>query len=246
MFLIMPYSSCTHNSPYGDPVEVPSEILKDQTNFLKYYNSLKLSENFIALDTCSRTITKGEFLKAVSSGAYLPLKLTSGDSLYYKLYKIKTPNQNMIWIQDMGDREYKRYQMEGKILPNFNFIDLDGKIYNQETTKGKIVVLKFWFIGCIPCVEEMSDLNELVSQYRNRQDVLFVSLAFDDAKDLKKFLTKTKFNYATVANQKNYLINDLRINSYPTHVIINKKGNVVKVLGSWQEMKSVLKQESLK
>lgn len=246
LFPVLVYCSCKQTSTYGIPVEDPVDILKDQTSFLKYYNTLKLSADFIALDASSKIITRGEFLKQVSSGAYLPLRLTSKDSVYYKLYKINTPTDYMIWIKDMGDREYKHYQMEGKTLPKFNFIDLDGRIYNQETTKGKIVVLKFWFIGCVPCVQEMPALNKLVNQYKNRKDIVFVSLAFDKKEDLKKFLVKTTFNYAVVANQKDYLIKDLGITSFPTHTVINKKGIVVKVLDSYKEMESVLKKESLK
>lgn len=248
LFFILTFSSCTHNSTYGVPVQDPADILKDQTSFSKYYNTLKFSENFIALDPSSKVIPKGEFLKQLSSGAYLPLQLSSNDSLCYKLYKIDTQIDDLIpiWIKDMADKEYKHYQMEGKTLPKFNFIDLDGRIYNQETTKGKIVVLKFWFIGCIPCVQEMPSLNKLVNQYKNRKDIVFVSLAFDKKEDLKKFLTTTTFNYAVVANQKDYLIKDLGITSFPTHVVINRKGIVVKVLDSYKEMESVLKKEALK
>lgn len=59
---------------------------------------------------------------------------------------------------------------------------------------------------------------------------MFVSLAFDKKKDLKKFLAKKAFDYAVVANQKDYLIKDLEVTSFPTHIVINKKGLVVKVV----------------
>lgn len=84
-----------------------------------------------------------------------------------------------MWLKYKAEREYKNYQMEGKELPDFNFTDLDGTVYDKETTAGKIVVLKCWFIGCVPCVEEMPALNKLVNQYRNQKDIVFVSLAFD-------------------------------------------------------------------
>lgn len=236
---ILANSSCTQTSTYGAPVEDPAEILKDHTSFMNYIHTLKLSEDFIALDTTSTIISKGEFLKQASSGAYLPLRLTSNDSVYYQLYKINNPPNDIMWLKYKVDREYKNYQMEGKELPGFNFTDLDGTVYDKETTLGKIVVLKCWLIGCVPCVEEMPALNEIVNKYKNRKDIVFISLAFDKKEDLKKFLAKKTFNYAVVANQKDYLIKDLEVTSFPTHIVINKKGVVVKVVGSYEEMESV-------
>jgi peroxiredoxin len=123
---------------------------------------------------------------------------------------------------------------------------LEGRIYNHETTNGKIVVLKFWFIGCAPCVKEMPALNKLVNQYKNREDIVFVSLAFDKKEDLKKFLANKTFNYAVVPDEKDYLIKDLEVVSFPTHVVINKKGVVVKVVDSYEEMEAILLKEASK
>lgn len=249
LFFDLACFSCIQTSRYGVPVEDPADILKNINSFLKYSNAyLKLSEDFIALDSSSKVITKGEFLQQFSSGAYLPLRLTSNDTMYYKLYKINTSTDDYIplLIKSMGEVEYKHYQMEDKALPMFNFVDLEGRIYNKETTKGKIVVLKFWFIKCQKCVEEMPALNKLVNQYKNRKDIVFVSLAFDQKKDLKNFLAKTTFNYAVVANQKDYLTKNLDVSYYPTHLVINKKGVVVKVVNSYEEMESVLNKEALK
>lgn len=241
LFFILGYSSCTQTSTFGVPVEDPAGILKDQTSFMKYLHTLKLLEDFIALNTLSEVITKGEFLEQVSTGAFLPLRLTSKDSLYYQLYKINSPPDYVMWLKYKADREYKNYQMEGKELPRLDFKDLNGTVYDKETTAGKIVVLKCWFIGCVPCVEEMPALNKLVKQYKDRKDIVFVSLAFDKEKDLKKFLIKQAFEYAVVGNQKDYVIEDLGITSFPTHIVINERGLVVKVAGSYDEMESALK-----
>lgn len=242
-------SSCTQISQKEIPIEHPSDVLKSLKNFLNYSNSsLKLSEDFIALDSSSKIIGKGEFLQQLSSGLYLPIRHMSNDSVYYRLYKINIPTDDYIplLIKGMGEVEYKHYQMEGKVLPKFNFVDLEGRIYDHETTKGKTVVLKFWFIKCQKCIEEIPALNELVNQYKNRKDIVFISLALDKKKDLINFLANTSFNYAVVANQDDYLRTDLNIGVFPTHVVINKKGLVVKVVNNYEEMESILKKVSLK
>ena len=248
LFIIFSFFSYAQTSNYGLPVEDPEVILKNQDNFLKYYNTyLKLSENFIGLDSSSQVIERGVFLQYISSGKFLPLRLISKDPVYFKLYKINTSVDNMITVllQSIGITEYKYFQLEGKPLPFFNYVDLNDNVYNIENTKGKIVVLKFWFIHCTTCVAEFPALNKLVNNYAKRKDILFLSLAFDQKSDLVNFLKKNKLNYAVIANQKKYVLEDLGIALFPTHLVINKNGDVVKVVNSYEELEPILRKEAL-
>jgi peroxiredoxin len=100
--------------------------------------------------------------------------------------------------------------MEGLPLPDYSFLDLAGSIYDKNTMNGKLLVIKCWFINCIPCVAEMPKLNDMVSQYKYRDDVVFLSLAFDKVKELQIFLKKTKFKYQVVADKEYYMRNILK------------------------------------
>lgn len=220
-------------------------ILNDEKTFLEYYNSLKLSGNFIALDTSSKIISKKNFFKEIVNGGYLPIADTMNDSIFYKLYKVPDTNANMIYIKSLAEREYNNYQLEGEKLPDFHFVDMKGNVYDSNNTKGKIVILKFWFIGCVPCVEEMPALNEFVKQYQGRKDILFISLAFDKKKDLEKFLSKTPFDYAVIPDKKKYISEELKISSFPTQMIINKDGIVTNVVTDYKDMETELKRMTL-
>jgi peroxiredoxin len=224
----------------GSPVEKPADILKNMDSFLSYVSSnLKLSANYTAYDVNSKVISKAAFLKARTSGNYLPLRLSSSDSkMYFRLYKFKgTVSRDMRGaIQGWSVVFYDHYQREGKKFPAFNFVDLKGNRYSSESTKGKIVVLNCWFIGCQACEEEMPELNELVSQYKNRKDVVFISLALDSKKKLEPFLKRKPFNYAIVANQNQFISKTLNINAFPTQFIINKQGTIVSVVDTPNEI----------
>ncbi len=250
LLLVLIVSSCSQTSDYESPNAEPKLILKDFAGWWSYnYRNINLSEDYTALDTTSKVISRETFLKFLCSGEYIPLRLISKDSLTkYRLYKLGPSVDDGIktQVKRIGEDEYRYYKMEGMELPELNFTDLNGNVYNKETTKGKIVVLKCWFIHCQKCVEEMPALNEAVKQFQNRKDILFVSLAFDPKKKLKDFLIKTKFNYAVVPEQKTYLIERLKIYSYPTHLIINKEGLISKVAVNWEDIISSLKKELLK
>lgn len=104
----------------------------------------------------------------------------------------------------------------------FNITDLNGNEYSSEELRGKVVVFNFWFTSCKPCIEEMPILNEIVDQYKNN-DVVFFALSYESPDVLKKFLLKRPFNYSVFPNSSE-LIEQLYINSYPTHVILDKSG----------------------
>lgn len=175
----------------------------------------------------------------------MPIADTMNDSIFYKLYKVPDTNANMIYIKSLAEREYNNYQLEGEKLPDFHFVDMKGNVYDSNNTKGKIVILKFWFIGCVPCVEEMPALNEFVKQYQGRKDILFISLAFDKKKDLEKFLSKTPFDYAVIPDKKKYISEELKISSFPTQMIINKDGIVTNVVTDYKDMETELKRMTL-
>jgi len=193
-------------------------------------------------------------LKRLTSGDFIPVKLTSKDSItYYKLFKLdKTASKDISnTIRNVSKVGYKFFKMEGKKFPDFDFTDIDGIHYTNKNTKGKMVILKCWFISCKPCVAEIPELNKLVERYKNRKDILFISLAFDSKKDLKSFILKNPFKYAIVPNQKDFMENILQVYAYPTHFIIDKRGvlkNVVNTatLISILENKTFIKENLIK
>lgn len=241
-------TSCIQTLKKDPPVMDPPEILKSLLSLLEYKRDhLRLSEDFIALDTAFQRIGKERFLEFLSSGEYLPLRLST-DSPTYRLHKLDPEGARDIrtTLGALGKSYYRNYKMEGLEMPDFNFTDLQGRNYNKENTKGKILVFNFWFINCQACKEEMPALNKLVKAYENRQDILFISLALNPKEDLKAFLSKTSFNYIVVPDQKTYLEEDFKVTSYPTQVVVNKQGLIVKVADDYTEMIPALYQEQIK
>ena len=234
-------------SKLGLPLMPVKSILASFNSFWDYYTrNVALYEDFSSLNTKGEQISKQDFLKELGSGLYFPLVInTKGNELVYRLEKI-TPKANSFigaYMKQFAKEELKFHQMKGKLLPDFSFTDLNGKVYSPANTKGKIVLLKCWFIGCVPCVEEMPALNEMVKKYKDRKDILFISLASDSKKELQQFLTKITFDYATVPNQGTYMNDKLNVSAYPTHFLINKEGVLVNVLPDEVQVAKALAKE---
>jgi thiol-disulfide isomerase/thioredoxin len=237
--------SCTQKTTYGKPVEEPAAIVKNMMSFLVYRDkNIKLYQAFIGLDSGSNIISKETFLKLLSTGSYLPLKLTTDDStIYYQLNKLEDSVNHDIktTIKYWGLQEYDYYKQEGTAFPDFEFIDMDGNSYDKASTKGKIVVIKCWFLACLPCVQEMPALNELRQKYINQKDVLFISLCWDAKDKVASFLKKNTFTYSTVPYQYKFLTETLALNGYPTHFVLDKEGKIFKKTQDNREMIYALK-----
>ena len=88
----------------------------------------------------------------------------------------------------------------------------------------------------------MPKLNELVDQYKDREDIVFLSLANDGSEELKDFLSKMRFDYAVVADKASYTMDTLGIRTFPTHMIV-KNGIVEEVVTNVNQLESSLKKE---
>jgi len=242
---IISIMACSKKTDYGQPNVNFKNLEKDFISWWTYHkNNIMLSSNFIAIDDLSGRISKGDFLEKLTSGDYIPLKLNSKDSLtYYKLFKLDQTSDIAIrkQIKLSSTTDYIHFKAEGKAFPKFQFIDLNGVVYNNENTKGKIVILKCWFITCRSCVAEFPELNKLVDNSRNRKDIVFISLALDSKEKLDQFLSQKRFNYAVIADQEKFISNELNVTMYPTHVIIDRNGIIQKVVNNANEMILALK-----
>lgn len=231
-------SSCSNHPKENN--SAPAVTIKDITTWLYYdRDSIDWAADFTALDTASASITKAAFLEQLTTGKFIPLKATSPDtSLCYQLHRISESSDKSLGdiIKNKAIAEHHYYRMEGQPLPDFDFVDLKGTAYNRNTMKGKLLVLKCWFISCVPCVAEMPELNKLVEKYSGNKNVVFLSFAFDQPKELEGFLKKTTFDYNVVANKEDYMMNVLNVDSYPTHLLVDENGLIVKMSNEYQDI----------
>lgn len=203
--------------------------------------NIDLMSTFKALDENGEKISKGAFLSLLRIGAYLPKKIVEKGEVFYQLVSLKNTSEIKIKksIKSLANNANHYFRMEGKRLPAYDFVDLNGVSYNKEDIKGKLLVLKCWFITCKVCVEEFPELNKLVDKYKDEK-VVFVSLAFDEKEKLIKFLKTKTFKYPTIPMQKKYMSKKLKVKQYPTHVIVDTNGVIIKMVNNVRTLSSEL------
>ncbi len=227
---------------------LPEDIdnyLASEENWNVYYDeNIDLSSNFIALNTEGEEIDKSDFLSELTSGDFAPIKLLTGEEMY-QLYELDDSQSTIAeTIKTNADITYSYYTKEGTKFPDFNFVDLNGTKFTSANTAEKIIIMKCWHMNDKPSISEFATLNDLYDEYEAYEDVLFLSLAFDSASKLQKFLIKNEFRYPVIANQKNFIENTLEISHLPTHIIIDEEGYIEKMVGSVEELKEALNKMS--
>jgi len=119
---------------------------------------------------------------------------------------------------------FNRGCMNGVSAPDFSAETIDGKKINLKAFKGKVVVLNFWFIECVPCRAEMPELNKIVNKFKDK-DVKFISIARENVANLKNYLLQHEFSFETISDLPESVIKgNFHIASFPTTIVIDQKG----------------------
>jgi peroxiredoxin len=222
-------------------------LTKDFQTWYNYsYYNLNYSDDFIPLDVDSAQIEKEAFLQRLltENVVAFKVKVQQGKSVY-QLFNLNSTDESIVATKkQMAAMALANFKMEGKDIPSFNFTDLNGSVYNKANTKGKIIVLKCWFIHCVSCVKEFPELNKLVDKYNGRDDIVFISLAIDKRASLVKFLKTKEFKYATIPEMERYMVTSLNVTQYPTHLLIGKEGKIKKVTHKIEELIPFIKLET--
>jgi len=160
------------------------------------------------------------------------------------------PDATIVKTLADGTKEFQlqKVPQEGMAAPAFSVKTLDGNRVDLAALKGKVVVLNFWFIGCASCRAHQPKLNELKAKFAGHEDVVFLAITADPAGDVKKYLSKERFDYPQTTDA-DALIKAFRVAVYPKNIVINKDGEIVywrSTIAAWDKFESVIRQESAK
>jgi peroxiredoxin len=124
--------------------------------------------------------------------------------------------------------------VEKRSAPVFNVVSMEGKRFNSADLKGKIVVLNLWFINCPFCVEEIKLLNQIVDEYKDNRDIVFIGMATNNKTQLESFLKKNPFKYNVIPSAMMQILSFGTPNRkgeinmpFPVHIVIDRDNKIV-------------------
>src|SRR5579863_1450968 len=120
-----------------------------------------------------------------------------------------------------------RFAAHPQPMPAFLVNDLDGNPVSTAAWKGKVVFINFWATWCPPCRAEIPILIDLENRYKDRLQIVGVSLDDDDPQDVKKFAEHFGINYPIVMASPEIVAEYGGVPALPTLFVINTDGKVV-------------------
>jgi thiol-disulfide isomerase/thioredoxin len=110
--------------------------------------------------------------------------------------------------------------------PTFNLIDLDGKQWNLQNLRGKVVVLNFWASWCAPCVDELPFLNDLASgSEAAKGQLVILGVNFKESTPaIQRFLNAHSFRYPIVVDKTGEHFKNWTNGVMPTTILIGRDG----------------------
>ncbi|MFT7520654.1 MAG: thiol-disulfide isomerase/thioredoxin [Kiritimatiellia bacterium] len=129
----------------------------------------------------------------------------------------------------------------GQPAPRFEAKGLDGELVASKTLLGKPVVLDFWGTWCAPCIAAIPRLKALSM---SRPGVRFVSVASEEAGLPRWRAMIRKYNWDAgwthLYVDGNRVAKQFGVVKYPTTVVIDADGDIVRVGVSDSELTAVL------
>lgn len=105
------------------------------------------------------------------------------------------------------------------ILPSMN-----GDSVQLSKLNSKIILIEFWFPGCVGCAEAIPHLNAIQKKYSSKGLQVFgMEFTRADSTGLKAYIAKMNIEFPTLYAAGN-IAKDYKVSVAPTFFLINKEG----------------------
>ena len=108
--------------------------------------------------------------------------------------------------------------------------DMTGEVRSLEDHLGKdVIMLDFWSIYCVSCIQEMPTLVALYDKYKDQGFITFgIDLDSFSPRRVEKFIKGLNFEitYPVIIDRKRQIATAYKVGMLPTTIIIGKDGKV--------------------
>ena len=108
--------------------------------------------------------------------------------------------------------------------------DMKGEIRSLEDHLGKdVIMLDFWSIYCVSCIQEMPTLVALYDKYKDQGFITFgIDLDSFSPRRVEKFIKGLNFEitYPVIIDRKRQIAMAYKVGMLPTTIIIGRDGKV--------------------
>jgi len=119
---------------------------------------------------------------------------------------------------------------KGDVAPDFTATDMAGVERSLQSHIGKdVIMLDFWSIYCVSCIQEMPHLVKLYDKYKDKGFIAYgIDLDSFSPKRVQRFIKGLNFEitYPVIIDKKREIAGAYKVGMLPTTIIIGKDGKV--------------------
>ncbi|HET9056764.1 MAG TPA: TlpA disulfide reductase family protein [Chitinophagaceae bacterium] len=145
-----------------------------------------------------------------------------------------------------------RFGVNAQEIPNIKLSTLEGQDFQTQQLnelKDKPVVLSFWATWCIPCINELTAINEDFDNWNKELKFEFYAISEDDSRTAKRvqpLVNGKGWSFNILLDKNQNLKRELNIANIPYTLVI-KNGKIIYrhagyVAGNEQELYQVIKE----
>ena len=120
-----------------------------------------------------------------------------------------------------------RFASNAMAAPPFLLPDLNGQMISTADWHGRVVLLNFWATWCEPCRDEIPELIDLASRYKERLQIVAVSMDDASPNEVRQFATRFGINYSIVMGSPEIVSEYGGVPALPTSFVVGPDGRIV-------------------
>lgn len=115
--------------------------------------------------------------------------------------------------------------------PSVELKTLEGKAFQLEELRGRVVLLNFWATWCIPCRSEIPELNNMHRDLEGRGLSVVGVSTYDGAEGVRDFWKDIKQDYPVLLGDSD-VASKFEVGPLPTTFILDREGRIrAKIIG---------------
>ena len=178
--------------------------------------------------------TRAPALRSPSGPARAPLQPNSCEVRAFSLPRCFVGSLLLVFVlavsasaRPQGEGNVIRFVRNPDPAPEFKLQALDGKPLSLSDAHGKVILLNFWATWCGPCRAEIPDLIELQTKYKDRLQIIGLTVDDEDAGAVEKVVKETGINYPVAMASAEVRLRYGGIAALPTSFMLDSEGRVM-------------------
>lgn len=111
---------------------------------------------------------------------------------------------------------------QGERAPDFSVVDLDGQTFHLEAFQGTPVLVNFWATWCLPCLEEMPEIQQVWEEFGDAFHVMAIS---DEPQHVvENYLADFSYTFPIYLDPGREVGQAYLVHAMPTSLFIDERG----------------------